>query len=239
MPIDKKLLKKYWSLLKRRAKGEPVAYITGKKEFWSLELEVSPDVLIPRPETEILVEHAISILKEVERPFILDIGTGSGAIAIALAKEIKDAFIWATDISEGALKIAGKNAKRHNVEDRIYFLKGDLFNAIKDKNRKFHLIISNPPYVSEREYEELPKEIRDWEPKIALFGGEDGLSIIRRLVRDSLPFLYQGGYLLIEISPQQVNKVKRIIEETGQFDSIEPIRDYSGRFRAINACKKL
>jgi len=239
MPVDKKFLKKYWAFLKRRAKGEPVAYITGKREFWSLELEVTPDVLIPRPETEILVEHAINILKERESPLILDIGTGSGAIAIALAKEIKDAFIWATDISERALEVAKKNAKKHDVENRIYFLKGDLFDAIRDKNIKFHLIISNPPYVSEKEYKELPREIKDWEPKRALFGGEDGLFFIKRIVRNSPIFLYPGGYLLIEISPTQVDKIKKLIEKTSCFESIKFLKDYSGRFRAINARKKL
>ena len=233
--LDINILKRFWQAIKRRAKGEPVAYIIGKKEFWSLEFEVNPHVLIPRPETELLVEQGIECVKHIKKPLILDIGTGSGAIAIALAKELPNAEVWAIDISEEAIEVAKTNAKKHNVLDRIKFLKGDLWRPLEKEKVKFHLIVTNPPYVSSKDYPKLSPEVRDWEPKIALLGGEKGLSLIKRIVVDADQFLLTGGFLLLEISPEQVEYVKHLIQSTAHFTDLKAIKDYSSAFRVIQA----
>ncbi len=235
--LSKDSIKKFWKLIKRRAKGEPVAYIVGKKEFWSLEFEVNPSVLIPRPETELLVERGIECVKDIKRPWILDIGTGSGAIAIALAKELHDAVIWATDISKEAIEVAKRNAEKHKVLNKIKFLKGDLWEPLEKQNVKFHLIVTNPPYVSSEDYYNLPSEVKDWEPKIALWGGKKGLSLIKRIITGVAQFLFSGGFLLIEISPPQAECVKQLITQTGSFKALKAIKDYSGNLRVIEACK--
>ena len=233
--LDRNILKRFWQAIKRRAKGEPVAYIIGKKEFWSLEFEVNPHVLIPRPETELLVEQGIECVKHIKKPLILDIGTGSGVIAIALAKELPNAEVWAIDISEEAIEVAKRNAKKHNVLDRIMFLKGDLWRPLEKEKVKFHLIVTNPPYVSSKDYPKLSPEVRDWEPKIALLGGEKGLSLIKRIVLDADQFLLTGGFLLLEISPEQIEYVKHLIQSTANFTDLKAIKDYSGAFRVIKA----
>jgi len=233
--LDINILKRFWQAIRRRAKGEPVAYIIGKKEFWSLEFEVNPHVLIPRPETELLVERGIECVKHIKKPLILDIGTGSGAIAIALAKELPNAEVWATDISEEAIEVAKRNAKKHDVSDRIIFLKGDLWKPLEKEKAKFHLIVTNPPYVSSKDYPKLSPEVRDWEPKIALWGGEKGLSLIKRIVIDAARFLLTGGFLLLEISPEQAKYVKQLIHSTANFTDLKAIKDYSTTFRVIQA----
>jgi len=235
--LSRDVLKRFWRLIKRRSKGEPLAYIIGKKEFWSLELEVNPSVLIPRPETELLVERGLECVKDIKAPLILDIGTGSGAIAIALAKELNNAFIWASDISEEAIEVAKRNAKKHNVSDKIRFLKGDLWEPLRRERLKFHLIVTNPPYVSSEDYFKLPSEIKDWEPKIALWGGEKGLSLIKRIVLEASNFLFSGGFLLIEISPEQLNCVRQLLQDTGSFTNLKTLKDYSGNFRVVEARK--
>ncbi|HUU41545.1 MAG TPA: peptide chain release factor N(5)-glutamine methyltransferase, partial [Desulfatiglandales bacterium] len=163
----------YRSLIKRRLKKEPLQYITGNQEFWSLDFLVGPAVLIPRQETELLVEEAVklkekNLLDDCHQPRILDLGTGSGAIAISLAKEIENAIIWASDISFDALAIATANAKRHKLEKRIRFCQGDLFQPFSNSSNSFDIIISNPPYISSEKLKMLPEEIRDYEPGIDL-----------------------------------------------------------------------
>ena len=236
--LHRKEIRSYWAVIKRRIRGEPVQYITGKKEFWSLEFYVSPSVLIPRPETEILVENAIGIIKDKKNPSVLDLGTGSGVIAISIAKEVPDARIWALDISEEAIRVARDNAKKHNVFNRIKFLKGDLWAPLRHINIKFDLIAKNPPYISKEDYENMPREIKNWEPKIALNGGYKGVSIIKKIVKEAGNFLIHGGWIFIEIAPKQIDIVVELFKNTGQFHSIEGIKDYSRQFRVVKACRR-
>ena len=233
--LNKKDLNNYWSIIKRRIKGEPVQYIIGKKEFWSLEFYINPSVLIPRPETEILVEHAIKSIKDVKSPYILDLGTGSGVIAITIAKEVPDAKIWALDISNEAIKVAIHNAKKHRVFNRIRFLNGDLWQPLRHTDIKFHLIATNPPYIAKEYYEQLPKEIKDWEPRIALNGGPKGISLIKRIIEGAGNFLTLGGWIFIEMAPEQVDIAMELFQKTKQFNYIEGIKDYSHQFRVIKA----
>ncbi len=233
--IKEKELKRFWDFMKRRVAGEPVQYILGKWSFWTFELKLNPYVLIPRPETELLVEHSVEILKNLNSPHVLDLGTGSGAIAIAIAKEIPNAKIWATDISAEAIDIAICNAKMNNTADRIVFIKGDLWEPVKEK--RFHLIVTNPPYVAEEEYESLPREVK-WEPKIALCGGQGGLKVIKRIIMDAHRFLYPNCWLIMEIAPHQKEAVEEMLKETGNYSEIEAIKDYSGRFRVIKAKRR-
>lgn len=235
--LNKRDIKNYWSVIRRRIKGEPVQYIIEKKEFWSLEFNINPAVFIPRPETEILVEHALESIKKIKNPFVLDIGTGSGVIAIAIAKEIPDARIWAVDISDKAIETAICNAKKHKVYDRIKFLIGDLWKPLRHKNIKFHLIVTNPPYISEEDYKYLPKEIKEWEPKLALDGGTKGIRVIKRIIREAGDFLRPGGWIFIEIAPEQVDVAIELLKVTEQFQHIEGIKDYSNKFRIVKAYK--
>ena len=235
MKLNKKEIKDYCSLIKRRVKGEPIQYITGKKEFWSLEFFVTPSVLIPRPETEVLVENAISCLKRIKNPYVLDLGTGSGVIAITIAKEVPGARIWASDISEEAIKVAIKNAKKHGVFNKIQFLVGDLWEPFRHQAIKFHLIATNPPYIPEEDYNCLPQEIRDWEPRIALNGGAKGITLIKRIIKGAEFFLLHGGWILMETSPEQIQPSIELLKETGNFYDIEGINDYSHQFRVVKA----
>src|SRR5436190_9245169 len=178
-------LENFRSLVARRAAGEPLQYLTGHQEFFKLDFEVTPAVLIPRPETELLVEIALELLKG-HNAFIADIGTGSGCIAISLLHELRDARAIATDISPLALQIAKRNADRHGVIDRLTVIESDCFAKV-NADRSFSLIASNPPYIRDDEMETLPREV-GYEPRTALAGGPDGLDIVRRLVREASPF---------------------------------------------------
>ena len=185
-PLTEKELSGYRTLIKRRIKHEPLQYITGTQEFWSLDFVVNSQVLIPRPETELLVELAIERLKALpdlgnHLPNIVDLGTGCGAIAISLAKEIGKTKIWATDISLAAIDIARINAEKHGVSEKIEYTQGDLWQPLEGKGATFDLIVSNPPYVSSEEYEDLPPEVRSYEPRLALDGGEGGFYFIREI----------------------------------------------------------
>jgi release factor glutamine methyltransferase len=199
----------------RRASGEPLQYITGRQWFYGLEFEVTPDVLIPRPETELLVETALELLKETPSPLVCDVGTGSGCVAVALLHARRDARAFALDISPAALRVAESNAARHGVGERMTPLVSDCFDALEgggreledgenrevseDGGARFDLVASNPPYVAEGELETLQREVREHEPRTALTPGGDGLSIVRRLVNESPRYLKPRGYLLIEI----------------------------------------
>jgi release factor glutamine methyltransferase len=226
--------------LTRRAKGEPVAYITGHKEFWSLDFVVTPDVLIPRPETELVVELALegAIMAATKAPLkILDIGTGSGVIAIALAKELPAAEIWAVDVSAAALNIAEVNARRHGVAERIKFLDGDLFNPIAELGRWFDVIISNPPYVLSKEIANLGREVRDWEPKMALDGGPDGLDCYRHIIGGAHTYLAPEGRVLLEIGEDQGTAVAGLFVRAEGFEAATIFQDYAGKDRVIGASK--
>lgn len=203
--------------VERRAAGEPFQYIAGRQEFYGLEFEVGPDVLIPRPETELLVEKALELLKATDAPLLCDVGTGSGCIAVTLLHERKDARGFALDVSTAALAFAARNAARHGVEERLQLLVSDCFEALSDDEHKemlFDLVASNPPYITESDFDGLQKEVREHEPRVALTPGGDGLSVIRRLVAEAAEFLKPGGHLLIEIGFDQHEQVASLIDPT-------------------------
>ncbi len=238
MVLSAKQLAGYRDLIARRLRWEPVAYITGRKNFWTFSLEVSKDVLIPRPDTEIIVEEALDIIrkKDSEGISILDIGTGSGAIALALAGEISSAKVTATDISSAALALARKNARSLNLEDKIKFLQGDLFEPV---DGIFDMIVCNPPYISEAEYRELPAGVKDYEPPMALLAGQDGMEFYEKLIHQAPGHLQKNGWLLLEIGAKQENQVRGLMEESGSFSSINMRRDYAGLPRVMKARRKI
>jgi release factor glutamine methyltransferase len=231
-PLKEEERTAYREMIRRRMAGEPIAYIVGFKEFWSLSFAVSPECLIPRPETEHLVEEAVRIGKGLEPPVrILEIGQGCGAVAIAVAKELDQAEIVATDISAGACSLAQENAERHGVKGRITFVLGDLFPV---GERPFGLICSNPPYVPTAEVLQLAPEVRDYEPLTALDGGEDGLRFFCRIAQGAPAFLVAGGWLLLEMGQGQAPQVAKILQEQG-FMQIDLISDHAGVKRVIRA----
>jgi release factor glutamine methyltransferase len=218
-------------LVGRRLAGVPLSHLTGRKEFWSIPIEVTPSVLVPRPETEGLVEKVLE-LSTREPESILDVGTGSGCIAIALAKELPRAAIQAVDVSERALAVARRNAARHKVR-HIEFRRSDLFSAFRGTGAKFDFIVSNPPYVSRAEWESLPRDVRDFEPRRALLAGESGLELIERLVRRAGAFLKPGGYLVFEIGEEQRDRVLGLFGR--RWTEIETAWDLAGKPRVITA----
>ncbi len=218
-------------LVEKRKRGVPLSYLTGTREFWSIPLGVSPSVLIPRPETEVLVEKVLE-LSSRERETILDVGTGSGNIAIALAKELPRARILAADVSLRALAVARRNAERLKAR-QVEFLRSDLFSAFRGTGVRFDFIVSNPPYVSAREWEFLPAEVRDYEPQRALLAGESGLEVIGRLVGRAGRFLRPGGYLIFEIGDGQRDEVLGLFGR--RWTEIETAWDLAGKPRVITA----
>ncbi len=228
---------RYEDLLIRRVNREPLAYITGQQEFWSLDFLVSRDVLVPRPETEMLVELALGHLAETnnrESTRILELGTGSGAIAVALATELPQAQIVATEISPAALAIARRNASRNGVEMR--FLQGDLFSALdQELENHFDLIISNPPYIPRDEISMLDAEVSRWEPRAALDGGVDGLDFYRRIAEEAPTYLQQGGAVAVEIGAAMGSLVVALFENRAVYGDIQVHQDYSGRDRVVLA----
>ena len=259
-PILPEEHKKFKELIERRGRREPLSYITGEKEFWSLKFKVSRDTLIPRPETEILVQAVLDIIKYPSPPplpigerikvrgiKILDIGTGSGNIAVSIAKESPESHVFTVDKSNSALSVAKENAIIHNVAGRITFLKGDLcipFNPpsppfVKGgKEGLFDIIVSNPPYIPTGDIEGLMPEVMDWEPRWALDGGKDGLEIVRKIIKDAPLFLKSKGFLAMEIGFGQSEEVSRIISETDKFHNIKTIKDLSGIERVVTAWKR-
>jgi release factor glutamine methyltransferase len=206
----------YEVLLERRREGEPIQYITGACEFYGLPFRVTPDVLIPRPETEHLVERVLELAVAFTEPRIVDVGTGSGAIAVALAHKMPNARIVAIDLSEAALDVALENAKHNAVADRIRFLQGDLLAPIASET--FNLVVSNPPYVPAADRETLAIEVREFEPGLALFAGEDGLEIYRRLIPDAFGVLASGGLIALEMGFGQSDAVGRLLTAAGFLD---------------------
>jgi release factor glutamine methyltransferase len=222
----------YREMIQRRTAGEPVAYIVGHREFWSMKFAVSPESLIPRPETEHLVEEAVRIGKELCPPQrVLEIGHGCGAVAIALATELTEAHIVATDISPGTRSLARDNAEAHGVGERVRFVMGDLYPP---EDEPFDLICSNPPYIPTGEILHLAPEVRDYEPLTALDGGEDGLLFFREIAQGAADFLTEGGWLLLEMGKGQDPQVARILQEQG-FSHIDLVPDYAGVKRVIKA----
>ncbi len=201
------------NLVERRAAGEPLQYIRGHQEFYGLDFEVTPDVLIPRPETELLVEKALELLDETTQPArICDVGTGSGCIPVAILHERPKAQAVGLDISLPALRVAARNSARHNVRERLALIASDCFAALDAHRARFSMIVSNPPYIAEDAFRGLQREVRDHEPRVALTPGGDGLCIIRRLITDAPRFLDAGGYLLMEIGFDQHEAVHDLID---------------------------
>lgn len=223
--------------VRERLSGKPVQYIVGSAEFFGLELTVNPSVLIPRPETETLVEVVLENLRGIAQSKIIDVGTGSGAIAIALAENLAGSFVYATDVSPEALEVAGQNAQRHHIEAQIEFLRGDLLQPLKDKKLEgtIDCIVSNPPYVSAEEFDALPKEVRDFEPIVALKTDEEGTYFHRRMVENSLDLLAPGAILALEVGLGQAGKVADLIRSQGGFGKTETKKDLGGIERIVLA----
>ena len=249
--LDDPTLQRLREMVKRRAAGEPLQYITGETEFCGLKLMVDKRVLIPRPETELLVETAVERLKgkhsQAGTPAppsklvtnhhspitLIDVGTGSGCIAVALATKLPQSEIWATDVSEEALEVARANATLHKVEKNVRFLKGDLLEALPNSLRA-DAIVSNPPYIADGEVVKLPKEVRDFEPVRALAAGEDGLKVIRRLVMNAKRFLSPSGFVALEIGAGQRAAVAELFGNEDYVVS-EVVKDLQGHERVIVA----
>ena len=288
-PLNADELARFKALMVRRREGEPVAYLTGHREFWSLDIRVTPAVLIPRPETETLVAAALEAARDFRggddgptapaltknshepppptpyegdvgaglkpAPTIephpktqnlkpktsplwgAEVGVGSGAVVIALAKEL-DRMAWVgLDTSGAALAVARDNARRHAVLDRVHFLQADLLAALKP-TAAFALLVANLPYVPRAEWERLPREIKAFEPPGALLGGEDGLDLIRPLIRQAQQYVKGGGWVLLEVGDQQAPQVAALMEETGAYDRIETSKDFSGMERVVRARRR-
>lgn len=223
-------------LLKRRAAREPLQYIIGRHPFRELDLEVVPGVLIPRPETELLVEEVLkwSGTSAAEAPTVLDLGTGTGAIALSLAKEGDFAKVVATDVSEAALTLAERNRGTAVLAERVELRRGSMFEPLLPGER-FGVVVSNPPYVPEVDAASLQPEVRDWEPAEALFGGADGMDFIRRLVAEVRPHMEVGGLLALEVGAGQAPLVAKLLRHRDEFENVAVIRDYSGRERFVFA----
>jgi release factor glutamine methyltransferase len=229
----------FQEMLERRMRREPVAYITGRKEFWSLDFVVTPEVLIPRPETELLVEVALDRLKSAASgtPIILDLGTGSGNIAVCLAKERLEANILAVDTASSALAVAGINSRRHGVSERIDLIQGDLFAALGAEKSLFDLIVSNPPYIRTGELSLLAPEINRWEPMTALDGGRDGIECYRRIIGLAHEYLAPGSSIVLEIGADMVPVVTELFARSGSYEPASVYQDYAGKDRVIAATK--
>jgi release factor glutamine methyltransferase len=243
--VSDELRAKFRDLVKRRAEGTPVAYLVGKKEFYSLALRVTPDVLIPRPETESVVVAVLDAVKgsgaRSQKPgegiSVADVGTGSGAIAIAVAKHAPAARITAIDISPAALEVAGGNAAQHGVGGRIEFLEGDLLSPLPPQPR-FAVIASNPPYVSESEFTALCPQVRNHEPRQALVAGPTGTEVIERLIPQAAERLLPGGWLIFELSPMIAARVVELIASDGRYEPATLIKDLAGLARVVKAKRK-
>ncbi len=240
-PVTKEQLDRLRDLVKRAGQQEPIAYLTGKTEFYSLELNITADCMIPRPETELLVERAIEFLrKRTGKQFVCDLCTGSGCIAAAIAKNFPDADIIATDISDAALNIAAKNVEKHQLGDRINLLCGDLFEPILPQLDidRFDLIVCNPPYVSSDEFEKLGKNVKDYEPRSALFAGDDGLDVYRRIIDKVEQFLRPDAALMLEIGYSQGQPVRELLEQAGCFSEVTIEKDFHNNDRITIAKKQ-
>ena len=226
--------KQFRELVKRRAEGMPVAYLVGQREFYSLPFKVTPDVLIPRPETEFLVVRLLDLVKGQggSQAKVADVGTGSGIIAICAAKHA-GCRVTAIDISPAALAVARGNAEGRGVADRVEFVESDLFSSVP--NETFDLIASNPPYVSSAEMNELAADVRNFEPKSALEAGAQGTSVIERLIPQAAERLKPGGSLLMEISPMIDARVRELLQQNGQFEVRPTIKDLAGHARVVEA----
>jgi release factor glutamine methyltransferase len=225
---------RFRDLVRCRVEGCPVAYLVGRKEFFALEFEVGPAVLIPRPESEFVVMECLRLAKTMSTVHVLDVGTGSGNLAVAVAQQHPGAQVTAVDISAEALGLAARNAGRHNVADRIRFLLGNLFDPIPAGER-FDFILSNPPYIAHEDLERLPVGVRDYEPRLALDGGSGGYTVFDRLVAEAPAYLEPGGHLIVEIGAPQEQRTRERIASTAGYQLAPTIQDYSGHPRVLQA----
>jgi release factor glutamine methyltransferase len=270
-PLNAAELARFKALVVRRRNGEPVGYLTGHREFWSLDFQVTPAVLIPRPETETLVAAAVEVASllggggegRIAPPLMenspeppphtpygenvgaglkpaswgIEIGVGSGAVIVALAKELPEMHWIGADISAAALEVAQDNARRHGVLERVHLLKCDLLSAFKPQ-LSFDVLVANLPYVPQPEWEQLPRDIKDFEPRQALLAGKDGLDLIRPLVRQAHQYIKAGGWVLLEVGDRQAEKVEELMQQSGAYDRVESIKDFSGIKRVVRARRR-
>lgn len=241
--LDADEIASFQRLIKKNSQGYPLVYLTGKVDFMSLEFKVVPGVLIPRPETELVVEEGLRLIQVYnDTETIAEIGTGCGNIIVSLAKLTRSQNIrfWASDISYEALNIARENSVIHKVEHKINFCHGDLFGAfdVYKLKEEIDFLVSNPPYVSQKDYDSLPSGIKDHEPRQALLAGETGLELHRRIIEGAVRYLKPGGYLVLEIGYNQSGEVREILAGNGCFDSIFLVKDLQGINRVISARRK-
>jgi release factor glutamine methyltransferase len=247
-PLQRSELARIHEMVVRRRRYEPVAYILGEKEFFGRVFEVTPDVLIPRPDTELVVERALRVCPQHSAGRVLDLGTGSGAIAVTIASERANLLVDATDISQAALVVAARNARKHEVDDRVRIYHRDLFEAPSGENRfsdsenglksaLYDLVVSNPPYIADDQWEDLALDIREHEPKIALQAGKDGLDFYRRICTSALEWIALGGFLILEVGQGQASAVVEMAASTRRFSNINVYRDFSGIERVVQAEK--
>ena len=241
--VPELMLARFRELIKLRAEQVPVGYLTGKAYFYSLEFTVNPDVLIPRPETELLVEQVVNICRTSHfgNPGILEIGTGSGCVAIALAKNLPHAELVATDISAEALAVAKDNAQKHELSERIRFAQGDLFQALNEHGKRpggFDFIVSNPPYISRAEIPDLPADVREYEPRLALLAGDEAMAVHRRIVDGAQSYLAPKGKLLMELGHEQARAGRELLEQSGYLCEVRTVRDLQGHERVVIGEKK-
>jgi release factor glutamine methyltransferase len=227
---------KFRELVQARVKGTPAAHLLGRKEFFSLEFEVGPDVLVPRQDTEWLVTECLTLAKPMDAPRVLDVGTGSGCVAVAVAARHKTASVIAIDVSPQALAVARRNAEKHKVSERVRFLQGDLFAPLAEEDR-FDFILSNPPYVPAGDLAGLAPEVRDHDPRLALDGGPDGFTVIDRLIAGAAERLSENGWLLFEIGVGQEAEARRRLEQAG-WDVGKAITDAGGVPRVMKARRR-
>ncbi len=225
---------RYRELIRRRVEGCPVAYLVGRKEFYSLELEVGPAVLIPRPDSETVVMECLTLAKGMPGPRVLDLGTGSGNLAVAIAKYHKGAQVTAVDLSPEALAVARRNADKHGVAERVRFLQGDLFEAVPPGER-FDFVVSNPPYIPRDEVARLERGVRDYEPHLALDGGPDGYAVFERLVAKARAYLEPGGYLIVEIGAPQEGPARQRIAALEGYELAPTVYDAAHHPRVLKA----
>ena len=242
-PLHEREVAGYRELIKRRLNREPIQYMTGIQEFWSLDFAVGPQVLIPRPETELLVEQIVSLhdeerLTKSKNLRILDLGTGCGVLAVTLAREFERASVWASDVSAEALAIAKINAKKHGVEDRIEFLLSDMWQALIDSFLVFDVIVSNPPYIASNQISSLAPEVRDHEPRSALDGGEQGMHFIKEIIKEAPEYLDAGGWIFLEMDPEQTTIAMELMDKNDDYVERRRIKDYSGHYRVVMAQKR-
>ena len=236
-PLTSAELDGFRPLLKRRAAREPLQYIIGRQPFRELDLEVAPGVLIPRPETEVLVEEVLAWLsarESSEDVTVLDVGAGAGAICLSLAQEAVLARVIAIEVAEEAIEVARRNRESAQLNDSVDLRRGSLFEPLSDEE-VFDVIVSNPPYVAEVDEASLEPEVRDWEPRGALFAGEDGLDVLRQITTGARAHLKRGGLLALEVGAGQPAAVAALIADTGQYDEIRVLRDYTGKERFVFA----